>query len=107
MSNLAGIPSASVLCLRNMIAEIDAMKSLPTAKETQEMIARWQVVELHLHKTEDQGKRAAALINEHEIQVLLKTRKFRDAQEERRHRQRARQGWLARDYEEQSKNPKS
>lgn len=67
------------------------------------MIVRWRVVELGLHKTEEKGKRAAVLINEHEIQVLLKTRKFRDAQKERRHRsrQRARQGWLARDYEEQ------
>ena len=105
MSNLAGIPSASILCLRDMIAEIDVMKSLPTAEEIQKMIDRWRVVELGLHKTEEKGKRAAALINEHEIQVLLKTRKFRDAQEERRHR--ARQGWLARDYEEQLKNPKS
>jgi len=98
MSNLAGIPSASVLCLRNMIAEIDAMKSLPTTEEIQEMVVRWQVVELGLHETEEKGKRAAALISEHAIQVLLKTRKFRDAQKERRRRtrQRARQGWLAR-----------
>ena len=80
MSNLARISSARVLCLRNMIAEIDAMKSLPTAEEIQEMIVRWQVVELGLHKTEEKGKRGAALINEHTIQLLLKTRKFRDAQ---------------------------
>lgn len=98
MSNLAGIPSASVLCLRNMIAEIDAMKSSPTTGEIHEMIVRWQAVEQGLHKTEEKGKRAATLINEHAIQVLLKTRKFRDAQKERRHRtrQRASQGWLAR-----------
>jgi len=102
VSNLAGIQSASVLCLRNMIAEIDVMKSLPTAEEIQEMIVRWRGVELGLHKTEEKGKRAAALINEYQIQVLLKTRKFRDAQKERRHRsrQRARQEGLARDYED-------
>ena len=53
------------------------------------MIVRWRVVELGLHKTEEKGKRAAVLINEHEIQVLLKTRKFRDAQKERRYRSKA------------------
>jgi len=92
MSNLAGNSSASVLCLRKIIAEIDAMKSLPTVEEIQEMIVRWQMVERGLHKTEDQGKRAATLINEHVLQVLLKTRKFRDAQKERRHQTRQRPG---------------
>ena len=72
---------ASVAMLPEIIAEIDAMDSKPTAKQRRELIARYRT-EGDKHHGQRVGPVARSMINENLIDVLLRTRKWREVEDE-------------------------
>lgn len=74
----AGMPGYDIRCMAHMIDAIDAMDPQPqTEEEKLAVVAEWRQRELALHDDPARGHAAANLISLREIDVILRTQKFR------------------------------
>ena len=68
--------TVSVDCLPALIAELDAKRYRPTPEQRDEIIARYQAIELS-SRPEPLATIAANMINVYLIDVIRRTRKYR------------------------------